>query len=141
LRRHSTGSKFLRLTWESVAAPERDAERWAKDHIEPKAESNPQLARLTKWEPDNDVEIPRKFSDIYLNRLGNLVLDNTSLGAAKGSKPFVDRIENYKSSGLRSQKEIVDRFANRDVGDNYTWDERAIRARHKALMQFAMEKM
>jgi Protein of unknown function DUF262 len=102
--RHQRGWQLPRLEWHTVIAPERAAVRWAKDHIQAKAENNPVLDRLVKWSPDDKAEPLRKFAELYLHRLGNLVLDNTALGAAKGSKDFADRIDHYLKSGLFSQQ-------------------------------------
>jgi hypothetical protein len=42
---------------------------------------------------------------------------------------------------VRLLEEIVTRFAGKDSEGNYVWDEKAIRDRHKALAEFATEKM
>jgi hypothetical protein len=106
--------------------------RYERDHIEPKNPANQNLSRLVKWDAKDEEERP--FEEVCLHRLGNLVLDTVSKGAAKGSRDFASRIPYYTGSGLLSQGELVSRFASQDRD----WDVAAIRRRHEALMDFAM---
>jgi hypothetical protein len=138
--RGQPGRQFPRLGWRTIVDPANAAVRYAKDHIEPKDEKNPVLSRLVKWDPDSD-ETPRLFADLYLHRLGNLVLDTVSAGAAKGNRDFTGRIEHYRASGLISQSEIVNRFATPDSDGKLKWDEAAIRRRQAALVEFALKQM
>ncbi|MGH7389688.1 MAG: DUF262 domain-containing protein [Candidatus Rokuibacteriota bacterium] len=137
--RSRQGQQWPRLSWTTLIAPATDAQRFAKDHIEPKDEGNERLKRLAKWNPDDAEERERPFGEIFLHRLGNLVLDSVSAGAAKGAGGFKDRIAHYTSrSELLSQGEVVTLFATVNDG-SYEWDETAIRSRHKALVDFARE--
>ena len=138
--RGQTGRQFPRLGWRTIVDPENAAVRYAKDHIEPQVSKNP-LQRLVKWAPDSD-ETPRPFEDLYLHRLGNLVLDTVAAGAAKGNRGFTERIEQYRAAGLISQNEIVTpRLATVDNDGKLKWDEAAIRRRQAALVEFALKQM
>jgi hypothetical protein len=83
--RSQPGRQFPRLGWRTIVDPANAAVRYAKDHIEPQDAKNPVLSRLVKWDPDSD-EAPRPFADLYLHRLGNLVLDTVAAGAASTSR-------------------------------------------------------
>jgi len=137
--RSRTGKQSPRLEWATVAAPLKPAVRYAKDHIEPKDQANPTLSRMTKWHPEDKEERP--FRDVYLHRLGNLVLDTIAMGAANGNAPFVERVPRYLESALVSQTELVTRFANREQDGAYMWDEAAIRKRHDLLVNFAKTQL
>ena len=138
--RGQPGRQFPRLGWRTIVDPANAAVRYAKDHIEPQDAKNPVLSRLVKWDPDSG-ETPRPFADLYLHRLGNLVLDTVSAGAARGNRDFTDRIEHYRAAGLISQSEIVSRFATPDSDGKLKWDEAAIRRRQAALVEFALKQM
>lgn len=134
--RKQQGQWWPRLPWRTLVSPATDAERFAKDHIEPKDENNPRLKELVKWD-DTDTERP--FEQAFLHRLGNLVLDSISAGAAKGSGGFKARIHYYRNSTLLSQGEIVSRFATKKADESLEWDTNAIKLRHNSLHKFAME--
>ncbi|MDE2389650.1 MAG: DUF1524 domain-containing protein, partial [Betaproteobacteria bacterium] len=111
------------------------------DHIEAKDSANPALARLVKWN-ENDKEA-RPFANVYLHRLGNLVLDTISTGASKGKGNFASRIEHYTANTtFLSQGEIVTRFASKDAETGECiWDEAAIKNRQKALIDFCVNNL
>jgi hypothetical protein len=122
-------------------APATTAERFEKDHIEAKDETNPKLAELVTWDPNNRDELPRPFGEVFLHRLGNLVLDCVSPGASKGSSGFEARIPHYSGkTSLLSQQELVHRFASKRSDGSLLWDQAAIRSRHKALVEFAKSR-
>lgn len=130
------------LSWRTMISPANAAVRFAKDHIEPKDENNPALAQEVRWRPDDPAEKPRPFRDVFLNRLGNLVLDTISTGAAKGNSRFdAHRIEHYRKSDLLSQHELVSEFASAptEVEGAWGWDLRSIRSRQESLVKFALE--
>lgn len=134
--REQPGRQTGRLSWDTVAHPANQAVKYAKDHIEPQDPKNPNLKQLVKWS-ETDVE-PRPFSEIYLNRLGNLVLDTVSTGASKGNADFTRRIPKYTAESVfLSQGEIVTRFASIGENNERIWDEAAIKRRHLALIEFA----
>lgn len=139
--RSKLGKQNPRLQWDTIVKPMSQAVRYAKDHIEAKDPSNPTLARLVKWD-DNDTEA-RPFADVFLHRLGNLVLDTISTGSAKGKGDFLSRIPHYTAnSTFLSQGEIVTTFASRDHDSGeLIWDEAAIKKRHKALVEFALNNL
>lgn len=130
-----------RLQWDTMVKPENNAVRYAKDHIEPKDPANPTLARLVKWDV-NDKDF-RPFADVYLHRLGNLVLDTISTGSAKGNGNFSSREVHYTANTtFLSQGEVVTRFAIMDPETRrYIWDETAIKNRQKVLVDFAINNL
>jgi hypothetical protein len=137
--RTQPGCQSPRLSWKTIVTPVSTAVKYAKDHIEAKDPANPKLMRQVKWNPKD--ENTRPFSEAYLNRLGNLVLDTVSTGSAKGNKEFVSRMGHYVKSTFLSQGEIVSLFASKDSTGNLNWDEAAIQKRHQALVAFAEEHM
>jgi Protein of unknown function DUF262/Protein of unknown function (DUF1524) len=137
--RTQPGRQSPHLSWKTIVAPTNAAVRYAKDHIEPKDPKNPNLLRQVKWNPKD--ENTRPFSEGFLNRLGNLVLDTTSTGSAKGNGDFQSRISHYTESTFLSQSEIVSRFASKKPDGTLIWDEAAIRRRHDALVEFANTHM
>lgn len=135
--RSQPGRQTARLEWGTVADPKSFAVRYAKDHIQAKNPAIPELKRLVKWD-SQDSEF-RPFSEVFLHRLGNLVLDTISTGAAKGSDEFKDRIEHYTSNAqFLSQGEIVSKFARKNEEGQLIWDEETIKARHLVLVEFAL---
>jgi Protein of unknown function (DUF1524) len=135
--RRRPGQQTPALPWDTIVAPANFAVKYQKDHIEPKSQANPNLRRLVKWSPDGQS---RPFGDVFLHRLGNLVLDTYSMGGAKGDCDFMARIPHYSRSAFLSQHEIVDRFATMKDGMS-VWDEDAIRKRHAALVDFAKNQL
>ena len=137
----SAGQQWPLLSWRTLVSPATDAERFEKDHIEPKDEKNPKLAELVTWDPNNRDELPRPFAEVFLHRLGNLVLDCVSPGASKGSGSFAARVSQYSGrTALLSQQELVSRFASKKLEGSLLWDQAAIRSRHKALVEFAKSR-
>lgn len=138
--RSKTGQQSGRSSWEEFVRPANDAVRFQKDHIEPKNPANPNLARLVKW--DINDKTSRPFGEVFLHRIGNLVLDNFSNGSAKGDGDFSSRIKHYTAqSTFLSQGEIVHRFANKDSKGAYIWDEAAIKKRQAEILKFALANM
>ncbi len=137
--RSRIGKQAPGLVWQDVAAPARPAVRFAKDHIEPQDQNNPNLARLVKWDPTDAEERP--FNDVYLHRLGNLVLDTIAMGSANGNAQFKERIPRYLESSIVSQTEVVTRFASKDETGRSVWDEAAIRRRHEVVIAFAQDHL
>jgi hypothetical protein len=137
--RSQRGRQSAALGWRTAAAPANHAVMFAKDHIEPKDEANPNLSRSVKWDLA-DAQV-RPFREVFLHRLGNLVLDNISKGSAKGRGDFASRIPHYRRSDLLSQGEIIDRFASEDSTGSLVWDEAAIRKRHASLVEFVKAQM
>jgi hypothetical protein len=139
--RKQPGHQWPLLSWRTLVSPATDAERFGKDHIEPKDVTNPKLAELVTWDPNNRDEVPRPFGEVFLHRLGNLVLDCVSPNASKGSSSFDARISHYSGkTSLLSQQELVSRFASKKLDGSRLWDQAAIRLRHKALVEFAKSR-
>jgi hypothetical protein len=137
--RTQPGKQAPRLQWDTIVAPTNSAVKYQKDHIEPKDPANPNVRRLVKWSPKD--EQTRPFEELFLHRLGNLVLDTFSTGGAKGNRDFAARIHHYTQGTFLSQHEIVTRFASRNEDGTPIWDEDAIRRRHAALVDFATNEL
>ena len=134
-----TGRKEKQLSWREAAGLERDpAIRLTLDHIQPQDSDLSVLERLVVWNPADPDEQPRPFKECLLNRLGNIVLDTLSTGAAKGNKDFHDRVSHYRNSRLLQEHELVDVFAEKRENSTYLWTEESIRRRHKHLEDFAV---
>ena len=132
------GRKEKGLSWREAVGLEREpAIRLTLDHIQPRDSATSVLERLVVWNPLDPEEQPRAFRECFLNRLGNLVLDTLSTGAAKGNKNFNDRVPHYRDSRLLQEHELVERFAERREDGTYLWTEESIRRRHKQLREFA----
>lgn len=127
--RSETGNKYPAISWRSIRYANNKAEEFAKDHIEP--QNSKRLDELVRWDLNNNSEEERKFSQVYLHRVGNLVLDTRSAGASKGYKPFKDRMENYQKSAFVSQGQLA------DYASQYNWTCESIRNRQKVLVEFA----
>jgi hypothetical protein len=133
--RNQQGRRTTQLSWQALMLPSSAAVRYAKDHIEPRDPNNPVLQRLVTWPGEEE---PRPFAEVCLNRLGNLVLDTISTGAAKSNRPFVERIAHYTANTqFLSQGEIVSSFARRGQDGALHWDESCIVARQAKLVSFA----
>lgn len=101
--------------------------------------AGPVISQLVQWDVDDPTLRP--FSETCLHRLGNLVLDTYSLGGSRSDRPFAERIPLYQSSGLRSQREIVERFASKAQNGNLCWDVAATRERQSKLVEFARNQI
>ncbi|QOF73653.1 DUF262 domain-containing protein [Aminobacter sp. SR38] len=133
-----TGNKEKGLSWREAANLERDpAIQLTLDHIQPQDSAPAILARLVVWNPADPEEKPQTFEKCFLNRLGNIVLDTRSTGAAKGKKDFNERVAHYRNSRLQQEHELVDVFAEKSGDGTYQWTEESIRRRHKHLKHFA----
>jgi hypothetical protein len=133
-----TGRKEKGLSWREAAGLERDpAIRLTLDHIQPKDSDTSVLERPVVWNLSDPDEQPRPFIECFLNRLGNLVLDTLSTGAAKGKKDFHNRVQHYRNSRLIQEHELVDLFAEKSEDGTYLWTDESIRRRHKHLKEFA----
>jgi hypothetical protein len=136
--RRQTGRQIPSLSWTSIVTPERPGTRYAKDHIEPQNRNNPIHNLRVKWDDGQDDDKP--FSEVCLNRLGNLVLDTISAGASKSDDCFEDRIEKYRGSGLISQGDIISKFASMKNG-LHKWDLEAIQKRQNFLRDFGLSQI
>ena len=134
-----TGMKEKGLSWREAAGLEREAAiRLTLDHIQPQDSELQVLERLVVWNPVDANEQPRPFKECLLNRLGNIVLDTRSTGAAKGKKDFHERVPHYRNSRLLQEHELVDIFAELHEDGIYLWTDESIRRRHKHLKDFAL---
>jgi hypothetical protein len=137
--RTRTGRGMPRLSWQTLVSPTNTKVKFARDHIEPKNPKNPNLTLPVKWNRADKESRP--FGDVCLHRLGNLVLDTVSAGAARGDGDFESRIPLYRGSGLLSQGEVVDHYAKTDSAGKLVWNMEAIRERQEDLVTFAMNQL
>jgi len=126
------------LSWREAARLDDDpARRLTIDHIQPQGSDPSVLERPTQWDP-LDLNVPAKpFKEIFLHRLGNLVLDTTATGSAKSNKNFDERLTHYRASKLKQEHELAT-FAEQH-GGTFFWTEESIRRRHKHLKEFALQ--
>ena len=118
------------LSWRDFDEPRNDAAKFNVEHIA--AQSNPMSDRMVKWNEDGE---PKPFHEAALNRLGNLVIDSTSLNSSKGKKDFHLKLKSLsENSSYLSQGELIQFLRDRDV---LVWDVDAIRSRHEHLIKFA----
>lgn len=139
--RSQPGSREQLLSWKELVQDKSTPEQYGLDHILAQEGDEIVLNALTRWNPKSADEIARPFREIFLHRLGNLVLDTRSTGASKGTKHFRDRADNYSRSTFVSQKEIVTKFASKLPDGSLDWDEQAIRTRHSVLRSFALTQL
>ena len=139
--RSQRGNREQLLSWNALIQNAPTAEQYGLDHILPQETETVILEAPTRWDVTNLEEIERPFRDIFLHRLGNLVLDTRSTGASKGNKAFKDRIEHYSRSTFASQKEIVSKFASKSDNDELIWNVESIRKRHLSLKKFILENI
>jgi hypothetical protein len=133
------GKKEKGISWREAANLESDpAIQLTLDHIQPQDSSDDVLGRMVVWNPENPDEKPQTFEKCFLNRLGNIVLDTRSTGAAKGKKEFNERVEHYRNSRLKQEHELVNDFAKKCEDGIYRWTEDSIRRRHERLRNFAL---
>lgn len=135
------GCKEQLLSWKELVQSSNTAEQYGVDHITPQDSSDTLLDAMIRWDPNNLEEAEGAFRDVFLHRLGNLVLDTRSTGAAKGKKSFSDRVVNYAKSTFVSQNEILTKYASRSISGELLWDSDAIRNRHKDLKQFVIQHL
>ena len=139
--RSQPGSREQLLSWKELVQDKSTPEQYGLDHILAQEGDEIVLNALTRWNPKSADEIARPFREIFLHRLGNLVLDTRSTGASKGTKHFRDRADNYSRSTFVSQKEIVTKFASKLPDGSLDWDEQAIRTRHSVMRSFALTQL
>lgn len=130
------GCKEQVLNWEALVQSSNSAEQYGVDHILPQESESTLLDATVRWDSSNVDEVEGPFREVFLHRLGNLVLDTRSTGASKGNKAFGERIQNYAKSTFVSQNEILTKYASTSTDGDLLWDADAIRIRHKDLKQF-----
>ena len=122
------------ISWKEILSPKEKerAKEYEVDHIAP--QESPDNERLLRLNEDDAIQRP--FKEIFLHRLGNLVLDSRSAGASKGNKPFHECP--YTESTLRSQQELKT-YAS-EMNETLIWDEKAIKKREERIVKFAEEE-
>jgi Protein of unknown function DUF262/Protein of unknown function (DUF1524) len=118
------------LSWRDFDEPRNDAAKLSVEHVA--ARGNPMSDTVVKWSDDGE---PKPFHEVALNRLGNLVIDSTSLNSSKGKKDFHLKLKSLsENSSYLSQGELIGFLKDREA---LVWDVNAIRARHIHLIAFA----
>lgn len=131
------GKQEKGLSWREAAGVESSAAiQLTLDHIQPQNSVASVLEKLVVWNPSDPAEEPRPFKQCFLNRLGNIVLDTRSTGAAKSDKNFNDRVSHYRDSRLLQEHELVEVYAETEDHHTYLWTEESIRRRHQVLKDF-----
>jgi hypothetical protein len=120
------------LSWRDFEEPRNDAAKLNVEHIA--AQGNSLSDLVVKWSDDGES---KPFHEIALNRLGNLVIDSTSLNSSKGKKDFHLKLRSLsENSSYLSQGELIHFLTTRE---NLVWDIDAIRSRHAHLIKFAKQ--
>jgi hypothetical protein len=118
------------LSWRDLIVPRSVATSFSVEHVA--AQANPIAETIVEWRPGE----PKKFKEVALSRLGNLVIDSFSANASKGKKDFTDKLKSLSEDSIYlSQGELI-RFA-RDPGKP-EWDLEAIRSRHEELTHYCL---
>lgn len=131
--RQETGQKQHRLSWRDYLEPKDQASRFSIEHV--CAREDPAVDRMVEWEQGKQKVL---FSDIALNRLGNLVIDSISPNSAKGNKDFANKLQHFDTRSIYlSQSELHNFTEEHDENGNLMWGLSAIKRRHDALVKFA----
>jgi hypothetical protein len=130
--RAQPANQWSSLSWIDVRTPANSAVQYGLDHISP--QDSPKNELLVAIPGDNKTG-KKKFGEMYLHRLGNLVLDSRSAGAAKGNSDMSDRIYNYGKSPLLSQKELIN-FSTKKSNGKPDWGIKSIHKREDILVNF-----
>jgi hypothetical protein len=130
--RSQVGQKHELISWRHYLKPENNASKLSVEHIA--AQDNPIGKTEVKW--DEKDEASKKFMDIAMHRIGNLVIDSCSSNSSKGKKDFSDKLKSLSSdSPYLSQGELI----NYSVTDATQWDVKAIIKRQKRLVDFVID--
>lgn len=135
------GCKEQLLSWKQLVQSSNTAEQYGVDHIIPQDSDDAMLDAMILWDPANLDEVEGPFREVFLHRLGNLVLDTRSTGAAKGKKSFSDRVDNYAKSTFVSQNELLTKYASKSVDGELQWGADSIRNRQKDLKTFILQNI
>jgi len=132
--RRQRGQQHAPISWSEYYATGNPATKLSVEHIAPQTADSNDL--MVIWKGGNE---PRRFSEVCLNRLGNLVLDTCSPNAAKGNVTFAGKLTAYQQrSTLLSQGELS-RFASTGADGILVWDAEAVKRRHQILIDFALK--
>jgi hypothetical protein len=130
--RAKAGNQWSSLSWADVRAPVSAAVQYGLDHIAPQnCKQNDKLVKI----PGDLKGRTKPFGEIWLHRLGNLVLDTRSAGASKGNRSMDSRLRNYQSSILFSQQDLI-KYSIKNVRGKQTWGPRAIKKREDVIVAF-----
>jgi hypothetical protein len=128
--RNQTGQHQPLLSWKSLFLKD-TKKKFSIEHIE--SQNTTVLETEVSWNATDD---PKKFKDIALHRMGNLVLDTVSLNSAKQDDPFWDKMLNMQFKSQFVSENELRKWAQEDHGELY-WTLGSIKARHEHLLEFA----
>jgi hypothetical protein len=127
--RGQPGKKVSPVPWRDLVETGDYGTKLSVEHVA--AQGNPIADTVVSWQEGE----PKKFSEVALHRLGNLVIDTISSNASKGKKDFSDKLKSLsENSTYLSQGELI-RFLPRP--NELHWGVEAVRARHEHLTEFA----
>jgi hypothetical protein len=130
LRSSRPGKDQPTLKWRDFVEPESYKAKFSVEHVA--ARENKLSDTIVEWE----IDMPKPFQEVALDRLGNLVIDSISPNASKGNKDFTDKWQCLSTDSVYlSQGELVSFTQD---PKNPVWDIEAIRSRHKHLIAFAL---
>lgn len=128
--RKRPGCSHPLLSWRDFVEPRTYASNFSVEHVA--AQANAIADIEVKW---NEADESKPFSEVAMNRLGNLVIDTIGANSSKGAKDFTDKLKSLSERSIfLSQGELIDFVKDRDLP---AWDIDAVRARHARLVDFA----
>lgn len=128
--RNQTGQHQPLLSWKSLFLKD-TKKKFNIEHIEP--QNSTILDTEVIW---NTTDVPKKFKDVALHRMGNLVLDTVSLNSAKQDDPFWDKMLNMQFKSQFVSENELRKWAQEDNG-KLVWTLESIKSRHEHLLDFA----
>lgn len=107
------------------------------EHISPRTPTNGDPI-ATGYDINEDGLYMEGFVENELNRIGNLMLISGSHNASIGNKPFLDKLNSYKSNPLLKQQAEIENFTD---AQNKKWGKVEIQKRHEKIVRdFAIPK-
>lgn len=132
--RDISGNQQPQLKWKDYLAPESNAKRFSIEHIAPQTPKSGFQQPDVDWDGNGEL---KPFSEVCLNRLGNLVIDSASPNSSKSNDDFVEKWKRYSSDSIYlSQRKLDEYFYDTKVP---VWDMDAIKKRQDALIEFVKE--
>ena len=127
--RSQQGKQVEYLSWKQYLSPKNQASKLSIEHIA--AQNHPMSKTDVEW-VEGDI---KKFSEVALNRLGNLVIDTISSNSSKGNKDFTNKIQSLsRDSTYLSQGELINWAENSN--EEPIWTLQSVKKRHEHLKQF-----
>ena len=132
--RQKPGRKQPALSWRDFIEPKSFAVQFSIEHVA--SQNNPIVKTIIVWDDQ-----PEMFSDVALNRLGNLVIDSVSPNAAKGKKDLAGKLIHLIDNSIYlSQAELIKWVEEYNKKGEPLWESKAVKKRHNDLIEFAEKR-